>query len=106
MGIFGFVKELIQEAGEETNNAQQQAENWDVLRICDKIQNTESMAKCAGYIRVLKEKSCDLENYELIDAFEFAISRKNIKACNAMLPEMDSRGLAYKNSEGKLIKNY
>ena len=73
-----------------------EAERWDAIRICRELERTYSLTKCAGYAKALRSKCKELDDLKLRSIFDMVVSSRNVKACNAMMPIMDERGLAYK----------
>ncbi|GEM_PF-6028098 len=52
-------------------------------------------------------KRCEyMSNENLKSIFDYAYYKRNIRACNDMMPVMSSRGVVYKNKDGKIIKMY
>lgn len=47
-----------------------------------------------------------MSNENLKSIFDYAYYKRNIRACNDMMPVMSSRGVVYKNKDGKIIKMY
>lgn len=99
MGLFSYLNN-------GTKMAEEEAERWDARKICKELQRTSSMTKAAGYAQALKKKCQDMNEWELKDVFDEAYNSKNVKACGAMMPVMSARGFAYKDSNGRIMKNY
>lgn len=106
MGLFDYIGEKIQQAGTETQEAQMEAERWDAKRICRELQRTSSLTKSTGYMKALRSKCQEMGNAELKSIFDNAFNSRNAKACNAMMPIMNKRGLAYKDDNGRIIRKY
>lgn len=106
MGLFDYIGGKIQQAGAEAQAAQMEAERWDARRICRELQRCSSMIKSTGYMKVLREKCEEMSDGELKDTFDDAFNSRNVKACSAMMTVMEKRGLAYKDDNGKIVRNY
>ena len=106
MGLFDYIGGKIQQASIETQEAQMEAERWDASKICRVLQRTSSMTKSMGYMKALRSKCENMVDWELKSIFDDAYNSKNAKACSAMMPIMDDRGLAYKDDNGRIIRNY
>lgn len=106
MGLLDYIGGKIQQAGAEAQEAQMEAESWDVRKICREIQRTSSIIKYAGYSKTLKAKCQEMSKSELKNTFEDAFYSGNTKACSAMMSVMEERGLAYRDENGRIIRKY
>lgn len=106
MGLFDSILSKIQQVGLEAQKAQMEAEDWDVMTICRKLQRTSSVITSNGYIKTLQLKCKKMNDWELKNTFDHAYDYKNVKACNAMMKIMEERGLAYKDDNGRIVRKY
>ena len=106
MGLFDYLGEKIQQAGNTVQEAQMEAENWSASKICYRLKNESSMTKCTGYAKALRGMCKEMSDWELKEIFDEAYNQRNAKACNAMLAIMDDRGLAYKDENGRFVRTY
>lgn len=106
MGLFDYIGGKMQQTSNEIKAAEMDAFEWSANEICYRLNKTSSMTKCTGYARALKAKCREMSDYELRNTFDRAYNERNAKACNAMLPVMDERGLAHKDDNGRIIRNY
>ena len=106
MGLFDWIVGKVNELGSAAQEAQMEAENWDARKICYAMSRTDNVLKATGYMRALKDKCKTMNDSELTRLFDEMYSSRNAKACNAMMSEMRSRDLAYKDENGKIIRNY
>ena len=106
MGLLDYIGGKIQKVGNEIQEAQMEAEYWDAKRICRELERTSSVAKCTGYAKALRGKCKEMYDGELKGLFDDMYRSRNAKACNAMMTEMKDRGLAYKDENGKIVRNY
>ena len=106
MGLFDYIGGKVRQAGEEVQKAQMEAEYWDARRICRELERTSAMAKCTGYARALRAKCSEMSDWELKSTFDDAYHSRNAKACNAMMTVMSERGLAHKDDNGRIVRDY
>lgn len=106
MGLFNFIGEIIQQSVTDIQEAQMISEDWDVESICRELQRTSSLSKSAGYSNTLRSKCRKMSNKKLMSAFDYVCNQKNSKACKAMMPVMQDRGLAYEDDNGRIVRTY
>ena len=106
MGIFDYIGGKMQEAGNSIREAEMEAEGYSAKWICDRLKNTLPLTKLTGYVNVLKRKAEELDNFDLKELFEHTQRTRNVKAFNVLAKEMEERNLVYRDSDGKVHKNY
>lgn len=106
MGFFDYVGGKIQQAGAEVSEAQRKAENWSEEKICMEIARTTKMTYVTGYGKELKLRASKMDRYSLTTLFDQAYDQRNIKAISVLMPVMEERGLANKDENGKIRRNY
>lgn len=106
MGFFDYIGGKIQQVGADVQAAQMEAEHWDAIRICRELERCSSMTKSQGYMRELNCKCKEMEVSELKYTFDEAYDRRNTKALSAIMPIMKERGLADRDDNGRIIRNY
>ncbi len=108
MGLFDFLEKQFKNFQDNVEDAQMEVKYYNEERICNALYNlsSTSISKMVGYSQVLRKRCEYMSNENLKSIFDYAYYKRNIRACNAMMPVMSSRGLAYKNKDGKIIKMY
>lgn len=110
MGFFDYIGAKIQQANAEVLEAQMEAERWDARTICMKLKNchvtSSSIRKYSGYMKALRSKCEEMNDWELKGTFDDAYNSRNARACDVMMSEMERRYLAYKDDNGKIVRTY
>ena len=106
MGVFDFINDKLQKSQFERQEAEMNAEKWDMERICEELRRESKMTKCSGYIAVLRSKCKEAEEWKLKQVWDRAYESRNAKACSGMMPVMIERGLGEKDENGRFRKKY
>lgn len=106
MGLFDEIKKTVNKVSSEYEEIVERALEWDTYKICRYIKDTTSVTKRTAYVKALKIRCSEMDDYELKRTFDDVYYDRNAYAMKAMSSEMIDRGLAYKDDNGNFHKNY
>ncbi len=106
MGIFEFIGNAMNSANEKCLEAENEAERKSTKQICDKIKSSASIATCAGYMAVLRNRLDEMDDYEAKELVDYLFTTKNLKAVSALYVELEDRSLVSKGSDGRYYRSY
>lgn len=96
MGFFSDlgnqINKKLNDMQQESNKAQEIAKNMDDYYICKKIQQSMSMGQRNGYMKELKNRIEDMNDYELKNIFKDCCQSRLAYACNLIAQELSERG--------------
>lgn len=105
MGLFSAIGNVLSDMSEQSNNARAEAEKLSTKSICNQLRYA-GFSESSGYLAVLRERSREMSDQELIDLLEELQVKKNAKALGGIMGEMSDRGLAEWKDGGGIIKYY
>lgn len=105
MGLLSTIGNILSEMSEIADETSAKAEKMPTKYICDRMRSA-TFSECSGYLSVLRERSYEMSNDELIELLERLQKERNAKAISGIMPEMSERGLADWRDGGGIIKHY